>query len=418
MDYEELSKIYYRTLPDERNHVVEKELSIRRDSPSSFVLDFKINEEPLFIVVSREMSIMLERVLRRERKISKLMQQLPGIAGEEVLRSLVFDEVISSNAIENIHSTRRQIEEALRSTLRSNEKQRFREFARLYLDMTFSSPELPSTSNDIRAIYDQIMDGEKLDDLPDGKIFRKDVVYITDGMKQIHAGLYPESKIIDAMEIMLETAFTEDIPSIYGALAAHYIFEYAHPFYDGNGRTGRYLLSLFLERSLSKPTALSLSRAIANNKAAYYAAFKITENPLNHAELTFFVNSMLELIMSAQDELIERLDTGNTRYMQITRACDRIEDELGYTGKELLLIYGLAQQAEFGMFKDAPLDLLSKYLDLGRQQTRKYISKLEDVDVVEKVRGRDPITFALTDGFLNEYFKSTDEGTMGKDIDT
>ena len=37
---------------------------------------------------------------------------------------------------------------------------------------------------DIRSIYDQIMDGEKLDDLPDGEIFRRDVVYITDGIKQ------------------------------------------------------------------------------------------------------------------------------------------------------------------------------------------------------------------------------------------
>lgn len=55
--------------------------------------------------------------------------------------------------------------------------------------------------------------------------------------------------------------------------AAHYIFEYAHPFYDGNGRTGCYLLSLFLENSLSQPTVLSLSRAIANNRFALTDAF-------------------------------------------------------------------------------------------------------------------------------------------------
>ncbi len=412
MDYEELSKVYYRAKSDERSDAVRHELNARRSAPSSFVLDFAIGDEPLFIVVPCEMSTMLERVLRRERKISKLIQQLPGIAGDEVLRSLVFDEVISSNAIENIHSTRRQIEEALRSTISSSEKQRFREFARLYLDMTFSRPELPSTPQDIRAIYDQIMDGEKLDDLPDGEIFRRDVVYITDGIKQVHIGLYPERKIIEAIEKMLEVAYTEDMPSVYGALAAHYVFEYAHPFYDGNGRTGRYLLSLFLERSLSKPTALSLSRAIAHNKSAYYDAFRVTENPLNHAELTFFIKAMLELIMSAQDELIDRLELGNTRYQQIREACSNIENKLSYTGKELSLIFGLAQQAEFGMFKDATLDMLSKHLGVGRQQTRKYLARLEDAGVVEKVRGRDPITFAFTDEFFNEHFSSLNLGTM------
>lgn len=409
MDYEELSKVYYRASEDEREAVLAQELASRRDAPSSFIIDYETENGQLFIVVPRGMTTMMERVLRRERKITKLIQQLPGIAGDEVLRSLVFDEVISSNAIENIRSTRRQIEAALRTAAHSKEKHRFREFARLYLDMTFSSPALPRTPEDIRTIYDQVMDGEKLDDLPDGEVFRRDIVYITDGMKQVHAGLYPESKIIEAMEKMLEVAYTDEMPSVYGALAAHYIFEYAHPFYDGNGRTGRYLLSLFLENSLSKPTVLSLSRAIANNRSAYYDAFRVTEKPLNHAELTFFVFTMLQLIMGAQDELINRLEHGNKRYARIAEVCERIEGEFGFADKELVLVFGLAQQAEFGMFKDAPLSLLSDHLGLGAQQTRKYLSKLEEAGVVEKVRGRDPITFALTDTFLKNYFEEDDE---------
>lgn len=79
------------------------------------------------------------------------------------------------------------------------------------------------------------------------------------------------------------------------------------PFYDGNGRTGRYLLALYLDESLSIPTALSLSRTIAENKHAYYAAFSSVENPLNHGEMTHFVYSMLELIRTAQSSMIEQL---------------------------------------------------------------------------------------------------------------
>lgn len=409
MDYEELSKIYYRAQEGERDNAVRQALEKRRDSPSSFVINYETENGLLFIAVPREMTTLLERVLRRERKISKLMQQLPGIAGDAVLRSLVFDEVISSNAIENIHSTRKQIEEALRAPSNSSERKRFREFARLYLDMTFSSPSIPKTPEDIRAIYDQIMDGEPLEDVLDGILFRKDHVYITDGNKKVHTGLYPEQKIIEALQAMLNVMVSDEIPDIYGALAAHYIFEYAHPFYDGNGRTGRYLLSLSLEESLSKPTTLSLSRAIANNKTLYYNAFRITEKRNNHAELTFFVYSMLNLIMEAQEELIERLEKSNTRYRQIVKANEYIECNFDFKKREQALIFGLAQQAEFGVFKDASLGLLAEHIGVGGQQTRKYLARLIDAGVAEKVRGRNPLTFALTDDFIRTYFANVEE---------
>lgn len=409
MKYEELSKLYYRSQENDRDKIVEQELMARRDASSSFKIDFATKTGELFIAVPREMTVLLERVLRRERKISKLMQQLPGLAGDEVLRTLIFDEVISSNAIENIHSTRKEIEIALRNNGNSHEKQRFREFARLYLDMTFSETSLPATPEDVRTIYDKIMDGEKLDDPPDGELFRKKEVYITDGMKQIHAGLYPEDKITKAIKTMLEISKSETIPSLYAAIASHYIFEYAHPFYDGNGRTGRYLLSLFLEDSLSKPTALSLSRAIANNKPAYYKAFKVVENPLNHAELTFFVYTILEMIADAQEELIEKLEISNKRYLQLVKRCNEIRKNAAFSEKEDLIVFGLAQQAEFGMFKDVPLGIIAEHLNLGKQQTRKYLAKLIDVGIAEKVSGRDPVTFALTNKFLESHLAKLDD---------
>ncbi|MGE5328146.1 MAG: Fic family protein [Deltaproteobacteria bacterium] len=51
----------------------------------------------------------------------------------------------------------------------------------------------------------------------------------------------------------------------------HYQFESIHPFYDGNGRTGRIInvLYLVLQELLDSPI-LYLSRFIINNKQAYY----------------------------------------------------------------------------------------------------------------------------------------------------
>ncbi|WP_165045826.1 Fic family protein [Adlercreutzia sp. ZJ138] len=417
MEYKELATLYHMDSSAERESNVRIRLLERRESSSTFELNYQTNCGDLFIAVPRELSTLTESILLKEREVSRLMSMIPGIAGDEVLRGLVFDEVINSNAIENIHSTRRQIEEALRAAPKKEAKEkRFREFAHLYLDMTFQTPEIPKTPADIRSIYDRVMSGEPLDDTPDGELFRAGEVYVSDGLRAVHAGLHPEKLIKEAMKAMLSITSRVDMPSLYGALAAHYIFEYAHPFYDGNGRTGRYLLSLFLGESLSKPTALSLSRVLAENKATYYRAFKTVEDPLNGGELTFFVYAMMELIVQAQNDLIVRLKEGCVRYEQIREACERLEGEDRFSSKEMALIFGLAQQAAFGMFNDASVERMANLLDVKSQQSRKYLGRLADRGIVEKTRGRNPVMFALTDDFKQKEFPflMSDGGATGE----
>ena len=51
----------------------------------------------------------------------------------------------------------------------------------------------------------------------------------------------------------------------------HYQFEAIHPFYDGNGRTGRILNVLYLiQEDLLELPVLYLSGYIVGNKADYY----------------------------------------------------------------------------------------------------------------------------------------------------
>ena len=61
---------------------------------------------------------------------------------------------------------------------------------------------------------------------------------------------------------------------------AHYQFEAIHPFYDGNGRTGRIIniLHLVMNNLLDSPI-LYLSKYILNNRSEYYKTLQnITEN--------------------------------------------------------------------------------------------------------------------------------------------
>lgn len=399
MDYQELSKAFYQSTSADRFAELDEQARYRRAMPSSFDLGIETSNGPLFIAMPRELFVLYEQILRTERKVSSLMRSLPPIARMALVRGLVFDEVVSSNAIEEIHSTRAQVKEALdMRTMQDNEFRRFKELAQLYLELGKAEREMPRTIQEIRAIYDKIMDGELPESkLPDGEVFRADGVDVTaGGIKVIHRGLEPESKIIEVMEAMLRLMQRDDMPEMVSALASHYLFEYAHPFYDGNGRTGRYLLALFLSEALSVPTVLSLSRAIAENRNVYYRAFTSVENALNRAEMTFFIYDLLTLVRIAQVNIHERLLKSKEAFGAIEERMGSLVREQDLGDKEGSIVFVLAQFELFGMYGTATIDELARNIDLGKQMTRKHLASLEAAKLVWRVKAR-PAEFALTD---------------------
>ena len=280
-----------------------------------------------------------------------------------------------------------------------------RELATLYFGILDGPAKVPLSPADVRAIYDKIMDGElDASKAPDGTLFRAEGVDITEGgVRVLHRGLEPESRIIEAIEAMISLARSDEIPATYAAIASHYLFEYAHPFYDGNGRTGRYLLSLFLSEPLSKPTVLSLSRTIAKNRNDYYAAFRTAENPLNKGELTFFVFTLLELVRKAQASVIERLTQSEAILRELEGKMQSIVSSLHLKPQEALATFILMQYEAFGLMGDASVHELAGFLGVGEQMARKHLAELEKKGVVIKWRKRKPLTFALSDEFKARF---------------
>ena len=183
MDYQELSRAFYKSASTDRFTELDEQARYRRTMPSSFDLGLETSDGVLFIAMPRELFVLYEQILRTERKVSSLMRSIPPIAQMALVRGLVFDEVVNSNAIEEVHSTRAQVKEALDSrAVQEGEFRRFKELAQLYLELGKSEHEMPKTPQEIRTIYDKIMDGELPDSkLPDGKIFRAEGVDITAG---------------------------------------------------------------------------------------------------------------------------------------------------------------------------------------------------------------------------------------------
>lgn len=85
----------------------------------------------------------------------------------------------------------------------------------------------------------------------------------------------------------------------------HYQFEAIHPFIDGNGRTGRILLLLYLKiKKLLNTPAIFLSEYIIQNRSEYYKRLRmVTEND----EWENWIIYMLEMIEFAANKGLFRL---------------------------------------------------------------------------------------------------------------
>lgn len=111
----------------------------------------------------------------------------------------------------------------------------------------------------------------------------------------------------------------ESIDPLIKMALMHYQFEAIHPFADGNGRTGRILLLLYLKLSgLLDTPAIYLSEYIIHHKADYYKRLRgVTENE----EWEAYILYMLDMIEETSIKGLERLH-------QITTCIENVANEI------------------------------------------------------------------------------------------
>lgn len=111
----------------------------------------------------------------------------------------------------------------------------------------------------------------------------------------------------------------EGIDPLIKMALMHYQFEAIHPFADGNGRTGRILLLLYLKLSeLLDTPAIYLSEYIIKNKTEYYQRLRgVTEKN----EWEEYILFMLDMIEQTSAKGLERLN-------KITKSIDITAEEI------------------------------------------------------------------------------------------
>ena len=407
--YENLIKLYYK----KRN--IEEEYIKRRKNPATLITDLKINpikrgnkildkEYNLFYVNLLEHTLLQEKIMENSKKIISLSNpnKFPQIAIKEIINKILSNELDKTNKIEGIETIKSEIYSSLKDDKKSSKKNNKLEgIVKKYKDImekNFKDTQHIDNLSSFRKIYDEMFeDFEKSGNYKlDGKYFRKDTVKVINGLgNTIHIGINGEEAIEKNMENLIQFMNRKDIPFLVKASITHFFFEYIHPFYDGNGRFGRYLLSLYLARKLDILTAFSLSYSISKNLDDYYKSFVEVEDVNNYGEITFFVENILKTIKSGQEMIIELLNDSVMKFKHSMEILNELTKDLSEKENILLQIY--LQNYLFNDFEEITNVELSYIIgDLTQQTINKYTQELEKKGYLVKIKQR-PLTYTLAD---------------------
>ena len=345
-----LTELFYQN-----REAYERFYQARIESPHTVRLDFEVNGNQAFFERTPEINDALAAILRSNSEIERLCAALPKAALEQFARRCLIDEIVLSNDIEGVRSTRKEIDDLLNEAESQNRRKRFYGLVQKYR-MLMTKEDIPLNScQDIRAIYDELVlpevQSEEPENFPDGQLFRKSSVSVySPSQKEIHRGAYPEGKIMELMEKALRFLHSDSCDILYRIAVFHYLLEYIHPFYDGNGRLGRFICSYLLSRELVPVTGYRISYTIQERVKEYYHAFSVCNDYRNRGDLTPFVMMFMNVIQVSVEKLKESLREGR---VQLERCGEKIPLLPGgnepKTGELYFLLIQAALFSEYGV---------------------------------------------------------------------
>jgi len=163
----------------------------------------------------------------------------------------------------------------------------------------------------------------------------------------------------------------DNIDPLIKVCLIHYQFESIHPFYDGNGRTGRILNILYLVlNNLIDSPILYLSKYINKTKQEYYKLFNEVRNNNNLEDWILYILKGIEITSKETITLIEKIQNEMKNYKEEFRSkLPKIYS------KELLesLFYEVYTKISY----------IEKSCNVTRLTAASYLNQLEDIGLLE-----------------------------------
>lgn len=176
--------------------------------------------------------------------------------------------------------------------------------------------------------------------------------------------------LMSNLETFINDDTLTDIDALVKMAIIHHQFESIHPFYDGNGRTGRIINILYLvKEDLLHLPILYLSRYINQNKGSYYHLLQETRITQNWEPWILFILEAIEQTSIQTTGIIRGIKKLMMDYKQKIRT-------------NLPKIY--SQDLINNLFKHpyTKIDFLVQDLDITRQTASKYLDQLIELKLV------------------------------------
>jgi len=317
------------------------------------------------------------RILKRLPKAHSALSELKGIAqtipNESILvNALSLKEAKDSSAIENIITTHDELykSELNLKNIKSLEAKEVQNYvAALKRGYTLVKEHGLLTNRIIKEIQEileknqagfRTMPGTSLKNSMTGE-----VVYTPP----------QKSQDIELLMRRLEMYINEEEISDYDPLVKmaiiHFQFESIHPFYDGNGRTGRIINILYLIlNGLMETPILYLSSYIIERKSEYYRLLQKVRDTNEWEEWILFIINGIEVTSRATIHQIRGIKIQMQRKKQVLR------DSYKFYSQDLLN----------NLFKHpyTKIEFLMKDLQISRVTAANYLNTLSDDGILKK----------------------------------
>lgn len=334
----------------------------------------KYSINPLPPNVDLETKAILKRVASAHRYLAELKGKSATIPNENILiNTLALQEAKDSSAIENIITThdelyKAQLFENLFSNASAKEVSRYADALKQGFNLVRNQKII--TQNHILTIQKILEQNDAGYRSVPGTALVNDKTG-----KTVYTPPQDKDTILRLMDNVVnfinDDSLSEVDPLTKMALL-HFQFESIHPFYDGNGRTGRILNILYLvQQDLLDLPILYLSRFIIQRKGDYYRLLQEVRDKENWEEWILYMLEGVEETAKQTIHIISQMRILMQEYKHRIR-------------KELPKIY--SQDLLNNLFKHpyTKIEFVMEDLDVSRLTATRYLNLLVDAGLLQK----------------------------------